>query len=443
MLNNVPESEVIRLWQRQMQRQMHLADSNGEPVEVVYPGRLNDSRGGDFKDAIVASGSECKSGQIEVHTKASGWQAHGHHRDPAYNRVVLHVALEPSSGLPARTQLQNGNSIPTVILSQLAPAAGLPGAIENGLPCREIERRWASKNISAVLDKAGDRRLAAKAFRFDLDLAHIEAGQTLYQGFAEALGYSKNKQPFKELAVQAPLNILKEMLESEDSKEKCLLQLQALLLGQAGLLPSQRSLKSDRESYCERIEKAWSDFPDSAVLPSLGWELFKVRPGNYPVRRIIALSHLLYRFRRKGWLDSLLDLVRQTPLQRVRVVMESNLIVTANGYWASHYDFGRSNTAISPVLLGQSRVSEIAVNVLLPFVISWSRIAAQLSLSRKVTGVYHQYPRLEVNSLEQHMLGQLALSPHLVNSARRQQGLIHIYQNFCTQGKCRECDFAE
>jgi hypothetical protein len=37
------------------------------------------------------------------------------------------------------------------------------------------------------------------------------------------------------------------------------------------------------------------------------------------------------------------------------------------------------------------------------------------------------------------MMVQLGVSSSLINSARRQQGLIHIYRTLCTQGKCSSC----
>ena len=111
-----PESEVVRIWQQQLQNRRLLDDCEGRPVEIIYPGRLNDGQGGDFKDAVVISGNACKSGDIEIHTRSSLWEGHGHHRNPVYNRVVLHVALEQDR--PGRALLQNGQTIPTIILNR-------------------------------------------------------------------------------------------------------------------------------------------------------------------------------------------------------------------------------------------------------------------------------------------------------------------------------------
>ena len=119
--------------------------------------------------------------------------------------------------------------------------------------------------------------------------------------------------------------------------------------------------------------------------------------------------------------------------------LEKGLLVTTNGYWASHFDFGSSGRIRSPTLLGSGRAANIAVNVLLPFTFAWSQFTSQPELGRKAIELYGRYPKPAVNSVERHMTAQLGLSSSLVNSAQRQQGLIHIYNTLCTQGRCQYC----
>jgi len=123
--------------------------------------------------------------------------------------------------------------------------------------------------------------------------------------------------------------------------------------------------------------------------------------------------------------------------------LETGLLVATSGYWASHFDFGLANRIRSPTLLGRGRAADIIVNVLLPFTLAWSRLNSQLDLEKKVFDLYRSYPRLAVNTIERHMRNQLGLSSRLVNSAQRQQGLIHIYNTLCTQGRCSACPLGE
>ena len=431
------EAEVVRLWQEQMQRQRLLADSEGNLIEVLYPGRLNDSRGGDFRDALVASGRGHQNGSIEIHIRTSGWQSHGHHRDPVYNQVILHVALEQDRA--GKTMLENGQAVPTVILGRYVhPESSnpLPGS---AWPCQGTALKWDPENLIQALDQAGESRLELRAARYQKDWSPAEAGQRFYEGLLEALGYAKNKLPFLELAGRAPLKRLEDMIHRENAAESGLIRMQALLLGMAGLLPSQRSPDYMRTEYTDHLESEWSQLAPVSAPPYPHWELFKVRPGNYPVRRIAALSHWLYRYRESGITSALLDLVRRTPCGPAHIALESALFVTAEGYWADHYNFGLPHPEAGPVVLGRERAAEIIINVVLPFSLAWSRMSADPELGSRAREIYAHYPRLEINSLERHMLNQLALRPRQINSARRQQGLIHIYQTLCTRGKCGEC----
>ena len=438
-LLKISESEVVALWQDQINRQSAVTDSEGESYEIVYPGRPNDGRGADFRDAVVDSREGRRHGSIEIHTLASSRQAHGHHQDPVYNQVILHVALK--QGKAGKTVLQNRQSVPTVILG--------PSLSRNprtsrgpGLPCAGAGERLSPEYLAASLEKAGDRRFAVKASLFQAGSPE-ESAENLYQGFLESLGYSRNKRPFRELAVLVPLRLLTSLILNNDDIADPGLPLQAFLLGSAGFLPSQRSGgRFPTDEYTASLEHLWRGFPSARKMDYRLWELFKVRPGNHPVRRLVALSHLLYRYRKPGFLSALLGLVRQASPEKSAAALTTALVVQTRGYWANRYDFGPPDPAVSPVLLGRARAAEILVNVIFPFAFSWSRMSPEADLGQKSCSLYRSYPRLESNSIERHMLRQLALNCRLLNSARRQQGLLQIYKTLCTQGKCSECELA-
>ena len=83
--------------------------------------------------------------------------------------------------------------------------------------------------------------------------------------------------------------------------------------------------------------------------------------------------------------------------------------------------------------------THIIVNVLLPFAAAWGRLTSRTGLAVKALDLYRRYPRLCENTVERHMVNQLKISRYLVNSAQRQQGLIHIYKTLCAQGRCCDC----
>jgi len=100
LLSYPSESQVVALWQSLLASRTELTTEEGEALRIIYPGRINDDRGPDFRDAIIATKLGLLKGDIEVHVNSSNWQAHRHYQDPAYNQVLLHrVASLPELAL--------------------------------------------------------------------------------------------------------------------------------------------------------------------------------------------------------------------------------------------------------------------------------------------------------------------------------------------------------
>lgn len=449
--NNLSESQIVRVWQHQLLDGTRLVTEGGEPIEVIYPGRINDDQGADFRDAVITTSRGLIRGDIEIHVRSSSWREHGHHRDVAYNRVILHVVMWHNARTV--TNLQNGREVPILTLSRYIkiPASQGPGSACSpatlNMPCPKIAQRLNTGTVTGFLDSAGEERFLAKVDGFRIELARTGAGQVLYQGIMGALGYSRNKLPFLELARRLPLPVLESITQGEISDEECLAHQQALILGTAGLLPSQRQdwYRGSRheDEWVDKLERPWASSHRGGVMSPYDWHLFKVRPNNSPVRRLVAISYLILRYREKGILEELVNLVKEVPVSRGCHRLAMGLLVTTNGYWESHFDFGSGSWTGSPTLLGGGRAADIAVNVLLPFTSAWSRATSQPDLEKKAFELYRGYPRLTVNSVERHMTEQLGLNSRLISSAQRQQGIIHIYNNLCTQGRCNDCSLSQ
>ncbi len=435
MSGGLPEREVIRVWQRRLLDGTRMVTEGGEPIEVVYPGRVNDGLGADFCDAVIGTSGGLVKGDIEVHVKSSGWHEHRHHRDAAYNRVILHVVMWHNEGMV--TNLQSGEEVPVLALDKYVRSPIDRGhnfsgsATSVNVPCSGVAQRLSAGALAEFLDRAGEERFRAKTVAFQRDLVQIEAGQSLYQGIMGALGYSRNKVPFLELARRLPLHILESVTRDTVSDEEYLTRQQARLLGTAGLLPlphpdGSRGIMSG-VSRVEELESLWADVPHTAVMSSGDWQLFRVRPNNSPVRRLMAMGHLLLRYREAGLLQGLVDTVKEAPVIRGGPGLEQGLMVVDEFYRRGY------------ALLGRERAREIIVNVLLPFVFAWSWYTSRPELAEKALTLYRQCPGRLINSIERHMWRQLGLKGRLVNSVQRQQGLIHIYHTLCTEGRCCEC----
>jgi hypothetical protein len=439
MPENVSEKQVTAAWQGLLSAGCALKTESGRRLQVVYPGKTADGGGSDFRDAVIKIDRHTFRGNIEVHVNSSDWRNHGHHLNPAYNGVILHVALRHD--LSGEITAQNGTIIPTVAIDRyLHNETGellLERAVCAGMGVR------APEQLAAIIDAAGAARFYEKAARFQQELEHIEAGQCLYKGLMAALGYAHNQEPFNELASRVPLKALESLARKENDAGKSRIPLQALLLGTAGLLPSQRPECAysplEDYNYVDELESIWEGMRLNDVMDFASWKLFRVRPPNFPARRLAGMCGLLNRYRGKGLLQGMMELVKNVPAEKGAAFLAAGLKFADDGYWAVRYDFGKGYPGLSNWLIGQSRADDMAINVLLPFVYAWDKEHRQADFAEKAFAMYCQYPDVETNTIERHMRAQFALKPGHVNSARRQQGLLHFYKKWCTQGRCREC----
>jgi hypothetical protein len=436
------EKQAALIWQQMVGKE--LPSSEDELFSVIYPGRNNGDNGPDFRDAVIVNKSHLTKGDVEVHVKSSDWYSHEHHADAEYNNVILHVVMWHDCS--SATLLQSGKPIPVLCLAKaLRHQAYL---LPHQLPCSPILDHVDGQTLEKLLNAAGEERFEQKARHFQVQhsaFTALSAGQVLFRGMMRALGYAKNTKPFADLADRMPLDSL-------ESREGLALK-QALLLGTAGLLPSQRRPgKFAREKEVQELEQIWQSAGKQVeTMKESDWTFSHIYPNNSPVRRIVAQSYLLERYCAGKLLARILQLVKEASLPNGHQALENGLTVAGDGYWQDHFDFGvRSKT--NPVLntgrikygalLGNSKAGEIVVNVILPFAFSWGKLADEPGLMKKAMGLYNSYPQLAENEITRHMAKQLGLEELFDFTACHQQGLIHIFRNYCREGRCIECPLA-
>jgi len=428
----ITEKLVSSLWQSHPVT-YPVADT-GEWLHIIFPGRTSNGGGSDFKDAIIGVNGYIVSGEVEVHVKSSQWHGHGHHQDPRYNNIVLHVVWQRDS--QAVTRLQNGRVIPTIclepLLTRLSELLRLP--THTPVSCPMVDSNADRSRLTALLTRAGLIRFRAKTAAYRKDMNKVDAEQVIYLGISRALGYAQNAGSFQKLAQRLPVAVLKQNLEPGFINQ------QALLLGHAGLLPSQRGRKvRDRTAF--RLERLWKSAGVMETMTESDWCFLRVRPDNFPTRRIVALSCLLDRFGREGLVSAILRLVEKSPESRKHRWLENGLVVAEPGYWRNHCDFGVLSGR-SSALIGYEKASAMIINIVLPFAAALANKNSDSKLKRKAIEIYGAYPGGGDNELTRHMRQQLKLGPSVRLSAGQQQGLIHLFQAYCRLRNCLDCPVA-
>jgi hypothetical protein len=440
MKTEITEKLITRIWQQRLI--VELVTDMGQQLKVIHPGRRSGFSGCDFQDTLFAINGKTMTGNIELHVKSSQWYSHGHHRDPKYNNIALHIVWWHDS--PHHTLLQNGKAIPTICLSSLF--SNSPDELNNltnlsgysQTLCPKASSHSSIEGLNKVLAAAGEKRFATKIASFRNALKKEEVGQVLFRGIARALGYAQNAEACEELTSRLPLGFL------EKAEPKADITRQALILGTAGLLPSQRARWQDKltvDKEIDKLEAAWHSNSIAETMKESDWCFFRVRPDNFPTRRLIALSYLLARYGESGLLPKILQLIKRAPSGTEHRWLESSLVIAAQGYWENHFDFGIAMNG-STALLGREKASVIVTNAILPFACSWADLSSDLKLKKKAADIYRRYPSLGENELTRYMMQQLKLKPNPHLSVCQQQGLIHIFKTYCRLRDCTVCPVA-
>ena len=395
----IPERLMWKLWKRRAARQDEFRTGAGARIRVLYPGRAGTSAGPDFRDALLdVEGFGLVRGDVELHLRQRDWDAHGHGNDPNYNGVVIHGALEIDS---PETGLHSGTSAPVVSLSGLVDEPDdddsatledtqVASTLWDMLAHRGYSRPGSAAEAGALLARAGDERFGRKAAMLARFAAEQGPEQTLYEALMEGLGYRHNQQPFVKLAQAVPIAALRRAALPVLAEQRPMV-LRHWLLAVSGL--------------ADGASAAPSRLPPGLgpVMERKQWHLFRVRPANHPAARIEGAADLVARFLERGLLSGLAE-AAGSPSQLITALTVE----------------GRKGGA-API--GAGRARDLAVNAVLPLLHSLEGNADSpyLALCRR-------FPKLQGNEVVREMAEQLLPEQWRpeVNSARRQQGLLHL-----------------
>jgi hypothetical protein len=439
------ERHLQCVWFDPAWRPSRLSTSEGEPVTVEDPGRWNLEAGPDFLDAVLTIGPARRTleGDVEVHVRPADWRAHGHARDPAYARVIAHVSY---FGGPARETTLPPGAVWMALKDPLAanpafsfesidltayPYASLP---KEPPPCAGALRSWDPDRRGALLDAAGEERLRIKAARIRERLDSHDPDQVLYEEIMCALGYKRNRVPFRELACRLPLAGVRDE-SGGDPVKAC-----ALFLGVAGLIPKKPSPQWDEETRAF-VRKLWDNWWkqqsrwESRVMPAGSWRLAGLRPPNHPVRRLAAAAGL---FAADTSLAARLA-VSGRPHNPGRWLADTEALFARIDrplhYWKRRLSFSTRPLASDVALIGPPRVAAILSNIVVPFL---------AATDRPVETLLSRLPAEQDNALVRqaaHRLFGHDHNPALYANGLRQQGLLQIFHDFCLNNRtgCRDC----
>ena len=406
------------VWKHRLWRSEDMVTNTGKKVRVVDPGLLNTDAGPDFFNAKIEIDGHMWVGNVEMHYRATDWKRHRHDSDKAYDSVILHVVAKDDA--PVRRT--NGELIPQLVL-EVSPQfnadyASLVGATIE-VPCATKIKQVPHLTIVEWVEGLAFERLHGKVERIRqlLDSFNGSWEDVCYVTLARNFGFGINNDAFERLARRTPLRLLGKHSDS-------VLQIEALLFGQAGMLDAQ---KPGMDSYYNQLCTEYAFLSNKFQLTPMekeSWKLFRIRPQNFPYRRIAMLAQFIV-----GGFRMMNRILEAEGEKEMRALFEVEL----SGYWTKHYTFGKPNERATATL-SRSSIDIILINTVAPLLYAYGELTGNYEMTVKAIKLLEDL-RAESNSIVSHFVAYGIDCPDALTS----QALVQLKREYCDARKCIYC----
>ncbi len=423
---SINEKLLYHIWDAQ-HLEKELQTLTARKVSIIFPGHWNREEGPDFRNAIIQIGEETLRGAVEIHVQTTDWIRHEHEENPNFDEVILHVVYKHDESLPV-TISNSGKSIEILELAsclseeitKILERAGQSSFQEEERNC-DCFAGLSYPTLLSILEKKGLQRFEKKVNRLKAELFYANYNQIFYQSLFEALGYAKNKIPFKNLAVR--LNL--EFLQKNAGRIKSAEDLLYLFIKASGLSLHQE--KEEINSVCLRPE-----LDELKIKGTLSrWNLFRISIKNHPLRRIMGITDFIYAHYQGHIFNEILTCFSNTTEKtKVKHVLDKLDIL-----------INRQTEQRKKYRIGKDRLRIIFLNIMLPLVKIYAGNMGYEKLERFVDKVYREFPGLMPNSIDVTM--RKYLDENLAQKVERksvyQQGVYQVYFDYCQYNLCSEC----
>lgn len=410
------ENLLHYIWKHALFKPGNLESTEREPITVVHPGIHNHHAGPDFLEAKLKIGNTLWAGNVELHIYTSDWHKHKHHMDPNYQNIILHVVFEDDEPLA-------GASFPTLELKPHIDDLVIDRyhrlmSLDKPIPCASRIHHIPDLIWTGWLD-----RMLAERWEQRLDEWHLlwlQAGKDwrtlLYYRLAANFGFHVNRDAFLELALSLPLNVLVKHRTS-------LMQTEALLFGQSGLLKADR-----QDAYMAALEKEYHFLRRKYQLSPMvahRWKFLRLRPYNFPTIRIAQFAMLVHKS-----LELFAQLMEIKKAQDLMPLLE----IHAGPYWENHYRFGEVAGDATVKNIGKDAALNIMINTVAPMQYLYARLQGGTGLQENSINLLQS-----VKAENNKVLNAWKEVGITAKDAAQSQALLQLFNEYCSNKKCLNC----
>lgn len=416
------------VWKHKLFPLTELSTTQGRRVEVIDPGLHNSNAGPDFFNAKVKIDGTLWVGNVEIHDKASDWVLHGHDKDERYDNVILHVC----GCVDAEVMNSKGEYLTQMVLS--VPDSVIKNykellSVDLYPPCYQIIPSLAILTVHAWMSALQTERLSQKTEAIEERVKRCNGDweNAYFVTLARNFGFGINGDAFEEWALHIPLHAV-------DHHRDDLFQIEAIFMGQAGLLeldtiPERYQKDALNDGYFAKLRKEYQYLAHKFGLKPMDyklWRFLRLRPQNFPHIRISQLAYLYHQ--RRASLSQLLETYSVKDAKEV-------LATAVTPYWETHYTFGstsvRNDKNLSPFSLNL-----LCINTVVPILFAYGRHRGEEKYCDRAFDFLEQ-----LKPENNHIIRLWQQCGLVVENAGDSQALIQLKKEYCDKKECLRCRF--
>lgn len=416
------------VWKHKLFPLTELSTTQGRRVEVIDPGLHNSNAGPDFFNAKVKIDGTLWVGNVEIHDNASDWVLHGHDKDERYDNVILHVC----GCVDAEVMNSKGEYLTQMVLS--VPDSVIKNykellSVDQYPPCYQIIPSLTRLTVHAWMSALQTERLSQKteAIAERVKRCNGDWENAYFVTLARNFGFGINGDAFEEWALHIPLHAV-------DHHRDDLFQIEAIFMGQAGLLeldtiPERYQKDALNDGYFAKLRKEYQYLAHKFGLKPMDyklWRFLRLRPQNFPHIRISQLAYLYHQ--RRASLSQLLETYSVKDAKEV-------LATAVTPYWETHYTFGstsvRNDKNLSPFSLNL-----LCINTVVPILFAYGRHRGEEKYCDRAFDFLEQ-----LKPENNHIIRLWQQCGLVVENAGDSQALIQLKKEYCDKKECLRCRF--
>jgi len=410
------EALLHYVWKHQFYTRTELKQPNGKVIEVIKTGLPNFDAGPDFFNGQIKLDNTLWAGNVEIHTRASDWKKHHHHKDKAYDNVIIHLVKEKD----CEVQNTKGENILTVELKY--PEHFDLNYLEllksnKWISCENTINEVNNLDFKLFLNRLVSEKLETKTKLIE-ELYKANKNnweETFYQLIARSFGFKTNGLPFELLAKSIKLKYL-------GKHKSSLKQMEAFLFGQAGFLE-----EDIEDNYYILLKKEYRFLQNKFKLKPIEkhyWKFLRLRPNGFPTIRITQFAMLIHTS--SSLFSKILECENINQLENL-------FSVQASDYWSTHFKFGHE-TNYQVKKLGISSIHNILINTVIPLIFYYGVKNNNQKFRNLALDLLDQLPA-EKNAVIKQWNSLNIKAENAVYS----QALIYLKNSYCDTKNCLNC----